>query len=121
MIVCSRCSKENQDHYKFCLGCGAELPRDSSKPRSISAPGNEPRTTDAPPAPVRSAGSGALASAPQLEVEPSPPEPVLAEPAPEPVRQREAEVLNAGFHAVYFAEFPVWSISSRLDCLCVVF
>ncbi|HYU16424.1 MAG TPA: FHA domain-containing protein [Candidatus Acidoferrum sp.] len=25
MIVCNRCGKENQDHYKFCLGCGAEL------------------------------------------------------------------------------------------------
>ena len=25
MTVCNRCSKENQDHYKFCLGCGAEL------------------------------------------------------------------------------------------------
>jgi pSer/pThr/pTyr-binding forkhead associated (FHA) protein len=24
---CPRCGKENQDHYKFCLGCGAELPR----------------------------------------------------------------------------------------------
>ena len=27
MITCSKCGKENQDHYKFCLGCGAELPR----------------------------------------------------------------------------------------------
>jgi hypothetical protein len=25
MIVCTRCGKENQKHYKFCLGCGAEL------------------------------------------------------------------------------------------------
>ena len=25
MIICKRCGKENQDHYKFCLGCGAEL------------------------------------------------------------------------------------------------
>ncbi len=25
MIVCQRCGKENQDHYKFCLGCGAEI------------------------------------------------------------------------------------------------
>jgi pSer/pThr/pTyr-binding forkhead associated (FHA) protein len=25
MIACHRCGKENQDHYKFCLGCGAEL------------------------------------------------------------------------------------------------
>lgn len=25
MTVCSRCGKENQDHYKFCLGCGSDL------------------------------------------------------------------------------------------------
>lgn len=25
MLICHRCGKENQDHYKFCLGCGAEL------------------------------------------------------------------------------------------------
>ena len=30
MIVCTRCSKENQDHYKFCLGCGSELPRETT-------------------------------------------------------------------------------------------
>lgn len=28
MITCQKCGKENQDHYKFCLGCGAELTRD---------------------------------------------------------------------------------------------
>ena len=25
MITCSRCGKENQDQYKFCLSCGNEL------------------------------------------------------------------------------------------------
>ena len=30
MITCPKCSKDNQDHYKFCLGCGAELPRDAA-------------------------------------------------------------------------------------------
>jgi hypothetical protein len=25
VITCSRCGKENQDHYKFCLGCGNEI------------------------------------------------------------------------------------------------
>ena len=44
MIVCPRCSKENQDHYKFCLGCGAELPRDAEQPKSFSAP-NHANTT----------------------------------------------------------------------------
>ncbi|RLB47881.1 MAG: phosphopeptide-binding protein [Deltaproteobacteria bacterium] len=39
MIVCPRCAKENQDHYKFCLGCGAELPRDAAQaPKSFTAP-----------------------------------------------------------------------------------
>ena len=39
MIVCPRCGKENQDHYKFCLGCGAELPRDAAHaPKSFTAP-----------------------------------------------------------------------------------
>lgn len=32
MITCQKCGKENQDHYKFCLGCGAELTRDVAKP-----------------------------------------------------------------------------------------
>ena len=26
MIKCAKCGKDNQDHYKYCLGCGAELP-----------------------------------------------------------------------------------------------
>ena len=39
MIVCPRCGKENQDHYKFCLGCGAELPRGAApKPFSPQTP-----------------------------------------------------------------------------------
>ncbi len=39
MITCPKCSKDNQDHYKFCLGCGAELPRDASpKPFSPQTP-----------------------------------------------------------------------------------
>ena len=39
MITCAKCSKENQDHYKFCLGCGAELPRGNApKPFSPQTP-----------------------------------------------------------------------------------
>ncbi|MBI4705563.1 MAG: FHA domain-containing protein [Deltaproteobacteria bacterium] len=30
MIICPSCQKQNQDHYKFCLGCGAELPREAA-------------------------------------------------------------------------------------------
>lgn len=36
VITCPKCTKENQDHYKFCLGCGAELPRDAS-PKKFAA------------------------------------------------------------------------------------
>lgn len=52
LITCSRCGKENQDHYKFCLGCGNELrsaPRPEAKP-----PGRDVGTTD----PVRTRGTG---------------------------------------------------------------
>ncbi|HEX5657602.1 MAG TPA: FHA domain-containing protein [Polyangiales bacterium] len=73
MIVCPRCSKENQDHYKFCLGCGAELPRNSAHaPKSFSAP--------TPPSGIPSqggAGSGlnrGFSSPPQAEP-PAAPEP----------------------------------------------
>ena len=57
MIVCPRCSKENQDHYKFCLGCGAELPRDAAHaPKSFTAPtppaGRAPAPMAAPPMPA---------------------------------------------------------------------
>ncbi|MDB4941112.1 MAG: domain containing protein [Labilithrix sp.] len=39
MITCPKCSKDNQDHYKFCLGCGAELPRDAApKPFAPQTP-----------------------------------------------------------------------------------
>jgi pSer/pThr/pTyr-binding forkhead associated (FHA) protein len=30
VITCQKCGKENQDHYKFCLGCGAELTREAA-------------------------------------------------------------------------------------------
>ena len=63
MITCPKCSKDNQDHYKFCLGCGAELPRDASpkpftpdagssaKVAAVAAPVAAPPVA-APPPPV---------------------------------------------------------------------
>jgi pSer/pThr/pTyr-binding forkhead associated (FHA) protein len=69
LIICPKCTKENQDHYKFCLGCGAELPRDAS-PRKQAA--------GTPPQGVRavSGAPGPSAAAPA--------DPVIA-PAPAPV------------------------------------
>jgi len=42
VITCPKCNKENQDHYKFCLGCGAELPRDAS-PKKFGTGGTPPQ------------------------------------------------------------------------------
>lgn len=36
MIICPQCARENEDHYKFCLGCGSQLPRQAPAP--IAAP-----------------------------------------------------------------------------------
>lgn len=89
MIVCPRCSKDNQDHYKFCLGCGAELPRDVPAPKNFAAPTPPP---EAPPV-------GAIPSAPVMPKEknlqfaatqqedavPAVPKPAVASvPAPDP-------------------------------------
>lgn len=86
MITCPKCSKDNQDHYKFCLGCGAELPRDAAPkpfapqtpsegvkgaaaaasgtgngpgPGNVSAPVPAAPPAPAPAAVISSAGAGA--------------------------------------------------------------
>ncbi|MFI5305970.1 MAG: FHA domain-containing protein [Polyangiales bacterium] len=68
MIVCPRCSKENQDHYKFCLGCGAELPRDAAKKDFVARANAQ---TDPPPPPTAAPSIGA-APAPAGSVGPKP-------------------------------------------------
>ena len=60
MIVCPRCSKENQDHYKFCLGCGSELPREPAS------------RVNSPQTPPSQALSAAQAAALATEVPPPP-------------------------------------------------
>jgi pSer/pThr/pTyr-binding forkhead associated (FHA) protein len=62
VITCPKCSKDNQDHYKFCLGCGAELPRETA-PKAFSPqtpPGGMPvaKPVVAPPAAVAAGGGG---------------------------------------------------------------
>ena len=50
VITCHKCAKENQDHYKFCLGCGSELPRDvSPKPFSPQTPPHGIKAVSHPP------------------------------------------------------------------------
>jgi hypothetical protein len=50
VITCPKCSKDNQDHYKFCLGCGAELPRGPApKPFAPQTPPHGMKAVQAPP------------------------------------------------------------------------
>lgn len=87
MITCPKCSKDNQDHYKFCLGCGAELPRDAapkpfaapqtpSKGMQAAAPAPAPSAAPVPPAhapsaaPVPPAHAPSAAPAPTASVAP---------------------------------------------------
>ena len=52
MITCPACSKQNQDHYRFCLGCGAELPRggDAAKAQESSEIADESTSLGVVPA-----------------------------------------------------------------------
>ncbi len=92
MITCPKCSKDNQDHYKFCLGCGAELPRDAA-PKKFAAGGTPPQGVPAvrPPAekekdkdvkekekePTARAGSGAVPAVVPAAAPVAAPAPVL--------------------------------------------
>lgn len=77
MITCAKCGKENQDHYKFCLGCGAELTKDSKSPKPFS-----PQT---PPHGVKAATE----AVPSTEAAPAAPSNEAPEtaPAPDPAPQ----------------------------------
>lgn len=60
MITCTRCGKENQDHYKFCLGCGNEIKvaaKAEAKPVSRDPLPLETARTMLPPDGVQTAGS----------------------------------------------------------------
>ena len=115
MITCPKCFKENQDHYKFCLGCGAELPRDASPkkfapgtpPHGVAAKGGAAAPAAAPAAPVGAApralddevtnigtggpGFGALIASPPGD----PAAPVVAAPAAAPAPVAAAPVAAA--------------------------
>ena len=101
MITCSRCGKENQDLYKFCLGCGAKLqPAAAPAAKPAALPDAYPVTpppelaaaamTTAPPSPEAFAAVAQAfvpATAPALvpdfapPVAPTPP-PSVAAPMP---------------------------------------
>jgi len=105
VIVCPRCSKDNQDHYKFCLGCGAELPRDQAQPKSFAAPtppagvptagGNAPAAGGAAAAPAGQFGGAAAApAAPEPAAEPEPQQPAAPAPAAQPAAPAQPEMIK---------------------------
>ena len=48
MIICSKCGKENQDRYKFCLGCGTQL--SAPEPVAVPAARGTMQSSPTPPA-----------------------------------------------------------------------
>jgi len=88
VTTCTRCGKENQDHYKFCLGCGKEM---KSAPKleqkgdklekvdkvELKAPVHEPASSDLARTVIpaeelaRAAGLSGVATTPQPQ-SPSP-------------------------------------------------
>ena len=79
MIICPKCTKENQDHYKFCLGCGAELPRDAAPKKVVS--GTPPQGVKAVGGEMPASGSPAPAAPPQAASGLASPAPSGAPPA----------------------------------------
>src|SRR5690606_3591676 len=72
VITCPKCAKDNQDHYKFCLGCGAELPRENAP---------KPFSTQTPPHGVPAVAENA-ATAAQVQVAPAAQAPMPADQPP---------------------------------------
>jgi pSer/pThr/pTyr-binding forkhead associated (FHA) protein len=75
VIICQKCAKENQDHYKFCLGCGAELPKDGA-PKAFA-----PTTPQGTKQPAAAPVSAAPVAPPVVAV------PVIAQTTASPVSQ----------------------------------
>lgn len=94
MITCSKCGKENQDHYKFCLGCGSELPKGTApKPFKADTPAQglkqASQPAQAPPQPTMAPTPPAVARAAAVGAAPAPPPvaaPAMGNHAPAPVQ-----------------------------------
>jgi pSer/pThr/pTyr-binding forkhead associated (FHA) protein len=98
VITCPKCSKDNQDHYKFCLGCGAELPRDAA-PKAFHA-GTPPHGMKAATANVAAPAAAAPPPPPQAAPPPQamqpPPRPAPAAAPPPPVEVVAAKPAAGG-------------------------
>lgn len=76
MIICPNCGKENQDHYKFCLGCGARLP--GGAPASIPPRvGQASSGTHITPPEVPQTAGGTVIDPPKPISQPQPVSPVV--------------------------------------------
>lgn len=65
MIACPNCGKENQDHYKFCLGCGSDLPRTGEA---------QPAKNQTPPTGIPAmAADATIAASTELKAQPQAP------------------------------------------------
>jgi pSer/pThr/pTyr-binding forkhead associated (FHA) protein len=92
VITCPKCAKDNQDHYKFCLGCGAELPRDAAP---------KPFVPQTPPQAMRPTGQALSTGQPAPATRgsaapPMVPPSVAAAPAPMSMSSGPAPVPVAG-------------------------
>lgn len=80
MITCSKCGRENEDHYKFCLGCGGPV-----EAKKADAPASCPQCATPTTPGQKFCGSCGC----KLEV---PAAPAKAEPAPPPKPKAEPKV-----------------------------
>ncbi len=109
MIICKNCGRENEDEYKFCLGCGSALPKPSAEPAQPEAPkmidcphcgttvpsnfkfcGACGGAISAQPAPEPAAAAQPAPAQPAPAAAPAQPEPAPA-PAPTPTPAGQAQ------------------------------
>ena len=82
MIKCQNCGTENKDQWKFCLGCGSELPREAVAAAKRFATPTPPAGV---PVPAAAAGPAPVPVAPTpMAAMPAAPAPVPAMPAAPP-------------------------------------
>jgi hypothetical protein len=86
VIQCKHCGKENQDHYKFCLGCGVEIKKEAVSPALAPTPVPQTATKDVVPPtmyqpPPQTAQHAPVSAKPTPAPAPAP----LPKPAPAPV------------------------------------
>jgi len=99
LITCIRCGKENQDHYKFCLGCGNELAK--AVPVAPAAAPSAPIPATPPPSAAR----------------PSAPDPVATERTPPPLAMARTEFVPAGGRGGDATPPPVGTASGEIKPL----